>query len=176
MGIIQRTTLFGYFDDAKEIQICIQDQSMMTILKIIWEEALFILGGYRNHGRPRSKFLWPPLNGPNREVFLDNTNNFGQNVGFWPPGSPYMVLPPTVMQLILNKYHHALSWVYICGCFALSNCPNREVLWIIPIFGVFFGQNMGIWPPGVPIYMVSPRCFAIYFEEIASRFVLNVTF
>ena len=45
MGIIQRTTLFGYFDDAKEIQICIQDQSMMTILKIIWEEALFILGG-----------------------------------------------------------------------------------------------------------------------------------
>ncbi len=26
------------------------------------------------------------------------------------------------------------------------------------------------------IYRVTPRCFAIYFEEIVSRFVLNVTF
>ena len=41
---------------------------------------------------------------------------------------------------------------------------------------VIFGQNMGIGPPGVPIYRVTPRFFAIYFEEIVSRFVLNVTF
>ena len=93
-------------------------------------------------------------NGPNKEViwiipiFLVN---FGQNVGFWPPGSLCMGLPPTVMQLILNKYHHTLSWMYICGCFVLSKCPNREVLWIIPMFGVIFGQNMGIWPPVVVI-------------------------
>ena len=38
-GIIQ-ITLFGYFDNAKEIQICIQDQSMMTILKIIWSHNI----------------------------------------------------------------------------------------------------------------------------------------
>ena len=167
MGIIQRTTLFGYFDDAKEIQICIQDQSMMTILKIIWEEALFILGGYRNHGRPRSKFLWPPLNGPNREVFFWIIPIILVKMwGFDPPGSPYMVLPPTVMQLILNKYHHAFSWMYICGYFALSNGPNREVLWIIPIFVVIFDQNVGFWPPGVSMYGITPCCYAINFEEM----------
>ena len=38
------------------------------------------------------------------------------------------------------------------------------------------GQNMGILPPGVLIYSLTPRCFAIYFEEIVPRFVLNVTF
>ena len=71
---------------------------------------------------------------------------------------------------------HTLSWMYICGYFALSNGPNREVPWIILIFGVNFGQNIGIWPPGVPIYRVTPRCFAIYFEEIVSCFVLYVPF
>ena len=82
-----------------------------------------------------------------REVILDNTKIWGH---FWlkfgyfaPPGSPCIALPPTVMQLILKKYHHALSWMYICGCFALSNGPNKEVLWIIPIFLVIFGQNVG---------------------------------
>ena len=35
---------------------------------------------------------------------------------------------------------------------------------------------MGMWPPGVPIYRVTPRCFDIYFEEMVSPFVLNVTF
>ena len=95
---------------------------------------------------------------------------------FDPPGSACIGLLPTVMQLILKKYHHSLSWMYICDCFALSNGSNREVLWIIPVFGVLFGQNMGIWPPGVHIYRVTPRFFAIYFEEIVSCFVLNVTF
>ena len=90
----------------------------------------------------------------------------------------YRVTPPsTVMQLILKKYHHVLSWMCMCGYFALSNCPNREVSWIIPIFGVIFGQNMSIWPScGVHIYKVTSRCFDIYFEEIVSHFMLNVTF
>jgi hypothetical protein len=118
-------------------------------------------------------------NGPNREViWIIRIFGviFGQNVGFWHPGSPCIGLPPTVMQLILKTYHHALSWMYVCDCLALSNGSNREVLWIKPMFGVLFRQNMGIWPPGVPIYRVTPRFFAIYFEEIVSRFVLNVTF
>jgi len=34
--------------------------------------------------------------------------------------------------------------MYICGYSALSNGPNREVRWIIPILGVIFGQNIGI--------------------------------
>ena len=101
---------------------------------------------------------------------------FGQNVGFDPPGSPCIGLAPTVMQLILMKYHHVLSWMHICGYFALSNGPSREVIWIIPKFWVIFGQNMGIWPPGVLMYRFTPRCFATYFEEIVSRFVLKVIF
>ena len=66
--------------------------------------------------------------------------------------------------------------MYTCGYSALSKSPNRESLWIIPILGVIFGQNMGIGPPGVPIYWVTPCCFATNFEEIVSRFVLNMNF
>ena len=35
---------------------------------------------------------------------------------------------------------------------------------------------MGIWHHVVPIYRVTPHCFAIHFKEIVSRFVLNLTF
>ena len=72
MGIIQRTTLFGYFDDAKEIQICIQDQSMMTILKIIWEEALFILGGIGITADPGQNSYDHPLN----DLFETDRNSY----------------------------------------------------------------------------------------------------
>ena len=41
------------------------------------------------------------------------------------------------------------------------------------IFGVIFGQNVGIRPPGVYMYRVTPHCYAINFEEIPSCFVLN---
>jgi hypothetical protein len=57
-----------------------------------------------------------------------------------------------------------------------STGKNMEVIWFVPIFGVIFGQNMGILPPGVPIYRVTPRCFDIYFEDIVSHLVLNVIF
>jgi hypothetical protein len=97
-----------------------------------------------------------------------------KNWVFDPPGLPYIGLTPTVLQLILKKYHHALSWMYFCGYFALSNGPNWEVICIIPIFGSIFGQKLGIWPPGVTIYRVNPQCFAINFEEIPSCFVMNV--
>jgi hypothetical protein len=93
---------------------------------------------------------------------------------FDPLGWPYIGLPHTVLQLILKKYHHLLSWMYFCGYFVLSNGPNWSIIYIIPIFGVISGQNLGIWPPGVTIYRVTPHCFAIIFEEIPSCFVLNV--
>ena len=99
-------------------------------------------------------------NGPNREVIWIIQIFwliFGQNVGIWLPGIS------TVMQLILKKYHHTLSWMYICCYFVLSNLSNWEFICIIPLFVVIFGQNMGIWPPGVLIYRVTALCFAIYF-------------
>jgi hypothetical protein len=75
---------------------------------------------------------------------------------FEPPGWPYIGIPPTVSQLILKKYHYALSWMYFCGYFSLSNGPIWEVICIIPIFQVIFGQNLCIWPPGVTIYRDTP--------------------
>jgi hypothetical protein len=89
---------------------------------------------------------------------------FGQHLGIWPPGVTIYMVTPTVWQLILKKYHHALSWMYFCGYFALSNGPNWDVIWIIPIFGVGFGQTVGSWPPGVTIYRFTTHCFAVNFE------------
>ena len=43
---------------------------------------------------------------------------------------------------------------------------------IIPVIGVIFGQTLGIWPPGVPIYRITLHCFAINFEETQSCIVL----
>ena len=62
------------------------------------------------------------------------------------------------------------------GYFALIiiNGPNCEVICIIPIFGVIFGENLGIWPPGVTIYGFTPYCFPINFEEMSPCFVLDV--
>ena len=101
---------------------------------------------------------------------------FGQNMGIWPPGVIIYRVTPTVLPLILKKYHYGLSWMYFCCYFVLSNHSNWEFICIIPVFEVIFGQNMGIWPPGVLIYRVTPLCFAIYFEEIVSHFMLNATF
>ncbi len=46
----------------------------------------------------------------------------------------------------------------------------------LSIFGVIFGQKLGFWPPGVPIYRVSLNCYAVDYEDIASRLKLNVFF
>ena len=64
--------------------------------------------------------------------------------------------------------------MYICGYFVLSNGPNREVLWIIPIFWVIFGQNFDILTPGTAIYRVPSNCYANDIDDIALRFNLNV--
>ena len=56
----------------------------------------------------------------------------------------------------------------------LSEGPNSEDFSIISIFWVMFGQDIGILPPVVPIYSVSPNFYAVDIEDIASRFILNV--
>ena len=93
---------------------------------------------------------------------------------FDPLGCSYIGLPPTVLPLILKKYHYGLSWMYFCCYFVLSNHSNWEFICIIPVFEVIFGQNMGIWPPGVLIYRVTSHCVTINFEEIPLWFVLDV--
>ena len=45
---------------------------------------------------------------------------------------------------------------------------------MISIFGVIFGQNLGFLPPGVFIYRVLLNCYALDYEDIASRFYINV--
>ncbi len=83
---------------------------------------------------------------------------------FDPPGVPIYRVTPNVFQLILKKYHHVLACMYF-GYFLLSNRPGLGVICAIPIFGVIFGQNLGIWPPGVPICRITLHCFTINFEE-----------
>ena len=63
--------------------------------------------------------------------------------------------------------------MYFCGYYVFSNGPNLEGFRILSIFVVIFGQNLGIWPPGVPIYRAAHNFYAIDMEDIASRFNLN---
>ena len=80
-------------------------------------------------------------------------------VKFWvfdPLGCPYIGLPSTVLQLILKKYHHTLSWMYFCGYLAWSNGSNCEVICITSIFGVIFGSKFGFLTIGVPKYRATP--------------------
>ena len=50
---------------------------------------------------------------------------------------------------------------------------NWEFIWIIPNVGVIFGQNLVIWPPGVPIKEVKLKSSVINFKGKHSRFILN---
>ena len=45
---------------------------------------------------------------------------------------------------------------------------------MISILGDIFGRNMCIWPHRVPIYKVRLNYYAVDYEDIASRFNLNV--
>ena len=81
---------------------------------------------------------------------LHNNNIWGY---FWSkfghsiPGWPYIRLPYTVWQFILKEYHHALSYIYFCGYFALSNGPNWKVICILPIFAVnIWVFDLPDWP------------------------------
>ena len=79
--------------------------------------------------------------------------------------------------------HHcfAINLEEISSCYVLNvylwllwtiKWSKREVIWITSIFEVTFGQNVGIWAPGVSMYRVTPHCYAINFEGIPSYFVL----
>ena len=104
------------------------------------------------------------LNGPNREV-LWIIPIFVVIFGFWHPGISKYGITPHCYAIILKRYHHALSWMFICGYFALSKCPNREVLWIIPIFLVIFGQNVRFWPPGDSMFVIIPSVVQLILNE-----------
>jgi hypothetical protein len=66
------------------------------------------------------------------KFFWDNSNIWGY---FWSKcryltnRAPMYMIIPTVLQSILNKYHHALYWMYICGHFALSNGTKGHLFW-----------------------------------------------
>jgi hypothetical protein len=99
--------------------------------------------------------------------YLYITNIWGH---FWskfgyltPRGDHFMVSPPAVWQFILEKYYHTLPQIHFCGYFISSKGPHLEVICILTIFGVIFGQNVGTWSPEVTLYSVTTCCFVIYF-------------
>ena len=59
--------------------------------------------------------------------------------------------------------------------FVISNGPNWEAFCILSIFGVIFGQNLGFRPHGCP-FIPPLNCYAVDYEDIASRFNLNLFF
>ena len=61
-------------------------------------------------------------------------------------------------------YFCIIKWTKLGGYLHNTN------IWVIS------GQNSDFWPPGVLICIVTPYCFAIYFEEIVSCFALNAIF
>ena len=63
--------------------------------------------------------------------------------------------------------------MYFSGKYVLSNGENLDDFSIISIFGVIFLSKFGYLTPGVPIHRVPPNCYAIYIEDIESRFNLN---
>ena len=101
---------------------------------------------------------------------------FCQNLSFWPPGAPIYRVPLNGYAVdyedIAIRFTLNVFFVY----FVLSNGPNWEDFCIISIFGVIFCQNLGFWPPVVPIYWVPLNCYAVVYKDIAIRFNLNVFF
>ena len=99
---------------------------------------------------------------------------FGQKLGYLAPCGAHIWSYPHCYAIHFEEIPSYLSWMHIYGYFALSNGQNREVIRIISILGGHFGKNVGIWPPGVSIYMVTPHCFAINLEEIPPCIVMKV--
>ncbi len=99
----------------------------------------------------------------------------GKITSIWPP--------PRVRLYNVTTCYLAINFEEILSCFVLN-----VFLWLFCViersklgiylhntdFWVIFGENLGIWPPGVTIYWVTPHCLDINFEEILSCFVLNV--
>ena len=98
----------------------------------------------------------------------------GKHLGIRPPGVIIYRVIPYYLVLHFEEIPSCFVLNVFWGYFALINGPNCEVIWIIPLFGVIFGENLGIWPPGVTIYGFNPYCFPINFEEISPCFVLDV--
>ena len=57
-------------------------------------------------------------------------------------------LTPYCLAINFEEIHSCFVLNVFCGYFALSNVPNWEIIDIIPIVGVIFGQNLGILPQG----------------------------
>ena len=86
----------------------------------------------------------------------------------------YIGFTPYFLVLHIEEKSSCFVLNVFWGYFALINGPNCEVICIIPIFGVIFSENLGIWPPGVTIYRFTPYYFPIIFQEMSPCFVLDV--
>ena len=87
---------------------------------------------------------------------------------------PIYRVTPNFYAIDIEEMGSRLILTVFCGYYVLSNSPNWKNFNIITTFGVIFGQNLGIWPPGVTIYRVPLNCYAVDYKDIASRFNRNV--
>ena len=115
---------------------------------------------------------WPKLGN-----YLHNTNiwgDFSQNFGIWPPGVPIYIYGCLLLVCHLNTTKPSPKCIFWYLCIIkwtkLGGYLHNTNIWVIS------GQNSDFWPPGVLICIITPYCFAIYFEEIVSCFALNAIF
>jgi hypothetical protein len=107
--------------------------------------------------------------------YLHNTHICGN---FW---STFWYLTPGVSIYRVTPHCFAINFEEIPSCFVLDvflwllciiKWSDLGVIFLIPIFGVIFGHNFSIWPPGVSLCSVITCCWAINFEEILSCFLV----
>ena len=90
----------------------------------------------------------------NRVFFLPNINIWGH---LWskcghltPRGIHVWGYHPLLCHLFRgNTIMFCPECIFLVPSYYQMTSPNRKVLWIIPIFGFIFRQNVGFWSPGV---------------------------
>ncbi len=87
-------------------------------------------------------------------------------------GDP-VLLPPAIWQFILPNIILGSKYIFMDNLYQ-QRIPIGILFAYYQYLAVIVGQNLGTWPPGVIIYMVTPNFFAINVEEISSCFLLNV--
>jgi hypothetical protein len=94
----------------------------------------------------------------------------GHKSKFWLKMTPNV----DIMQKSSLNYN-PWSYSFNINCIKVRGDPiNGHLGGRISTFGIIFGRNLGIWPPGMPIYRIPLNCYEVDYEDIASRFNITV--
>ena len=116
-------------------------------------------------------------NGPNWEYFSIISilgGHFGQKWGIWHPGVPLYRVPPNYYAIDIDNIASRSNLNVLVWLLCVIYWPNWEDFSIISIFGVIFGQNCGIWPPGVITVTHTSYCLVNCSENTLLLFIFKL--